>query len=131
MIATGSCYLGISQERDRANSARVVVARKSRAVRQCDSRDKQHGDMDGAARLDENPVEPDDEGRPQFGRLRGCCEKATRAIGDGLQESARRDSQGRNGPLPRERTSVADLRWIDARCQIADYFTKRAARKSE
>ena len=33
MIATGSCYLGISQERDRAKSARIVVARKSRAVR--------------------------------------------------------------------------------------------------
>ena len=53
----------------------------------------------GTAGLDENTVEPDDDSRFFFGRLRGCFEKATNVVGDRLQEFARCDSQGRSRSL--------------------------------
>ena len=89
-------------------------------------------------------MEPDDDGRVFFGQLRGCSEKATSVAGDRLEESLRRDAQGKRSSIinrqatceiaivkTRATEGEADLRWIDARDQIADCLTKHASRNSE
>ena len=50
--------------------------------------------MHGTAGLDENTVEPDDDGSVFLGQLRGCFEKTIGFVGD-----RRRDSQGRSSSI--------------------------------
>ena len=91
---------------------------------------KQHCNVHGTAGLNEITVEPDDDGRVFFGPLRGCSGKATSVAGDRLEESLRRDAQGK-GNSTRATEGEADLRRIGARDQIADCLTKHASRNSE
>ena len=119
---TGSCDLGSSQKRNRAktpsNNPELDHAQ------QFGSTDKQHGDMHGAVGLDENLVEPDDERRLQFGRRRGCSEKATIVAGDGLQTSVRRVSQGWSRSLVNGQASPSSWPSSSHTYQIADCFTE-------
>ena len=79
-IATSSRDLGSSQTCHRAQSANVKPELEQQEDQECGaqqfgSRETQYGDLQGATRLDENIVDPDDDCRLQSGQRRGCPEK--------------------------------------------------------
>ena len=99
----------------------------------------------GTIGLDENIVEPGDDDRVFFGRLRGCFEtQTTLSVTDckSLYDASHKEGASPSSTNSRLATdlaivksrateSEADLSWIDVRYQIADCLIEHASRRSE